>query len=336
MERPPPLQTTPPQTRGRPKGASGPVNSYLFDLARRGRRVTHPLAALALAPLLVLLGSLAGGVVALLLLYLLSYLLEGALPADPLAGLSAPGAALLLAGSFLPIIVLLLLWVGLYERRAPWTLGLELRGAPWRVARGLLAGALLYTAALGVCAALGYAEVRPGSAGQLWPAAPGLLLILAGWLVQGSAEELVCRGWLLPVLGLRTRPWTGLLLSALLFAALHSLNAHLSAPALLNLLLFGLLAGLYALREGGLWGICALHAAWNWAQGSLFGVAVSGSAFGPSLLRVELRGPALITGGAFGSEGGLAVTAVLLLACAALRWAPTNHEPRTADREPGA
>lgn len=297
------------------------LNSHLIELARRGHRVTHPLAALALAPLFVLLGNLGGGVVAVLLLYLAG----GSIPADPLAQLSALDFTVLLTASFLPIIVLVLLWAGLYERRPPWTLGLEPRGALWRIGRGLLTGVLLYSAALGICAALGYVVVQPEPQRQVRSAVPGVLLILIGWLVQGSAEELICRGWLLPVLGVRVRPWVGLLLSALLFAALHSFNAHLSGPALLNLLLFGLFAGLYALREGSLWGIGALHAAWNWTQGSLFGVAVSGSMFGPSLLRIELRGPELITGGAFGSEGGLAVTAVMLLGCAALFWLPTNR-----------
>jgi len=46
--------------------------------------------------------------------------------------------------------------------------------------------------------------------------------------------------------------------------------------ALANLALYGLFAALYALREGGIWGISAQHTAWNWAQGNIFGLQVSG------------------------------------------------------------
>ena len=41
-------------------------------------------------------------------------------------------------------------------------------------------------------------------------------------------------------------------------------------------MLVSLLLGFWALSEGGLWGVIAFHATWNWAQNSLFGVPVSG------------------------------------------------------------
>jgi membrane protease YdiL (CAAX protease family) len=103
-------------------------------------------------------------------------------------------------------------------------------------------------------------------------------------------------------------------ISALVFAVYHSLNPNLSPIAFLNLFLFGVLTAFYALYEGGLWGVFGIHAAWNWAQGNIFGLEVSGiPPAGGTLFNLMETGPDAITGGQFGPEGGLAVTAVLIV-----------------------
>ena len=133
--------------------------------------------------------------------------------------------------------------------------------------------------------------------------------------MQGGAEEVLFRGWVLPVLGARYRPWIGLLISSLFFALLHGLNPGLSVLAIINLVLFGVFAGLYAMREGSLWGISALHSVWNWVQGNFFGFEVSGTnASSGTLLNLKETGADWLTGGTFGPEGGLAVTIIFLIA----------------------
>jgi len=77
-------------------------------------------------------------------------------------------------------------------------------------------------------------------------------------------------------------------------------------------------AALYALAEGGLWGIGAWHAVWNWAQGDLLGFAVSGSTHSGLFVSIRATGPAIVTGGPFGLEGGMAATAVFLIAIGAI------------------
>jgi uncharacterized protein len=90
--------------------------------------------------------------------------------------------------------------------------------------------------------------------------------------------------------------------------------------SLVNLALFGLFAALYALFEGGLWGIFAIHSIWNWAQGNLFGFEVSGLELQSGVLFDLMEvGPDWITGGLFGPEGGVVVTIVLLVS-SALVW----------------
>ena len=106
----------------------------------------------------------------------------------------------------------------------------------------------------------------------------------------------------------------GVLISSLLFMMLHLLNPNLSVIGLLNLFLFGLFAALFALYEGGLWGVFAIHTVWNWAQGNIFGFEVSGTEVsGAIILNLAETGPDWLTGGAFGPEGGLVVTAILLV-----------------------
>jgi hypothetical protein len=60
---------------------------------------------------------------------------------------------------------------------------------------------------------------------------------------------------------------------------------------------------------GNLWFPIAIHFAWNFLLGTVLGLVVSGqSHLGGGWKMLNLYGPALFTGGAFGLEGGLIVT----------------------------
>jgi hypothetical protein len=156
------------------------------------------------------------------------------------------------------------------------------------------------------------------------------LVLLLGWMVQGAAEEVLFRGFLFQIIGVRMGLFSGILVSSVLFALLHIFNGKsIGWLALVNLTLFAVFAVLYALREGGLWGIFALHTTWNWAQANLFGMEVSGLPFHltPALNLKEV-GPDWVTGGAFGPEGGLAVTLVLFAGLLALLFVWRNKPGR--------
>lgn len=291
------------------------TSNRLFALARSGRRLPHPLLAVPLMVILLVASGLLGGAPAYLALLMIFPGGSASLTGQPfLLGL---GEALLLIGATGPVFLLLWAWLRGFEKRPFHTLGLERAGAGWKYARGFLVGAALLGASVGASAAAGYIDFEPGGLRAAFSpgALGGVLVMLGGWAVQGASEEALVRGWLMNVVGARGRPWLGVLLSALVFAGLHGLNPNLTPVALLNLFLFGLFSAFYALREGGLWGVCAEHAAWNWLQGNGVGLAVSGlDRAGPVLLDLREAGPDFITGGAFGPEGGLAVTAVLAVA----------------------
>jgi len=224
--------------------------------------------------------------------------------------------SLALITSFVLVYVFLWLWLRFFEKRQFWTLGDETKNALIKYGRGFLLGAAMFGGAVGILAATGGISFEQGDPTQQGlTALGGVFVVLIGWIVQGGAEEVLFRGWVLPVLGARYRPWIGLLISSLFFALLHGLNPGLSVLAIINLVLFGVFAGLYAMREGSLWGISALHSVWNWVQGNFFGFEVSGTnASSGTLLNLKETGADWLTGGTFGPEGGLAVTIIFLIA----------------------
>lgn len=288
--------------------------NQLFTLVRQGKRVTPVWLAILLAVLFVFIGQFIGAIP-----YAILLILE-MLP----SGSSPMGAALFLVIFFFitltPTGLLLWLWLALYEKRPLRTLGLERTGALPKFLRGLLLGGLIFLGVVLLLALPGMLEVEDGFAGITLTAFLALLIALPGWILQGSLEEVLMRGWLMPVVGVRAKPWMGVLISSGLFAVLHLLNPNVTLLSVVNLVLAGLMFALFALWEEGLWGVCGLHAAWNWVQGGL-GFPVSGNLLNsPVLLPLAETGPDVLTGGAFGPEGGLGVTAVTLGACIVLAW----------------
>jgi hypothetical protein len=67
-----------------------------------------------------------------------------------------------------------------------------------------------------------------------------------------------------------------------------------------------------------------LHLGWNFFEGNAFGFPVSGQYF-YQLIRQTTSGPDIITGGAFGPEGGLILLPALLLGTAGVFWYTRNR-----------
>jgi len=148
------------------------------------------------------------------------------------------------------------------------------------------------------------------------PAIPGLALLVVGLFIAAFGEELLCRGLILrywePVVG----PSGTLMLSTLVFTAMHISNEHMGALPIIGLLLAGMLLGAVFLLNGSLWLATGLHLGWNLATALLFGLPVSGFLL-PACLRLEAAdGPLwdLLLGGSFGPEEGLLYHLVLVVA----------------------
>ena len=224
--------------------------------------------------------------------------------------------------SFALALGVLWIWLRAKERRAFSTLGLERDG---RTLRRILRGAGTALAFILICVLV---PVVTGQATLAWHAdrigADGLLfvaLMLLGFLVQGSTEEILLRGFITQAVARRWGLIAAVVVQSIVFAAMHGANPGMGVVPFVNLVLFAVFASAWTLADGSLWGICAWHGVWNWAQGNLLGVAVSGNAVPDSIFSYTPHEGSidLLTGGTFGIEGSL-VTSALLLIGAVLAW----------------
>mgnify|MGYP000039750467 CR=1 FL=1 len=182
---------------------------------------------------------------------------------------------------------------------------------PWQAAAGAARGMALGLGAGATAAGIALAWPAPADIGP----GDGTGFLVTVWIQANVAltEETVFRGYLWSVLGRRLGPGPALILTSLLFALAHGANPAFTptSPALLNLLLAGLVLGTLR-RRAGFTAAVGWHFGWNSGLGGLFGLPVSGVTF-PALLRVTGAAPPPWSGGAFGPEGGLAGTLALAL-----------------------
>ena len=212
-------------------------------------------------------------------------------------------------------------WVIAFERRGLAAIGFNDQG--WkRFLRGYAVGLAFLLATVGVIAAMGGYAIEGGgafAAASVPAALLPIVVLLFGFIVQGSTEEIITRGWLMQVIASRHGLAVGIGLSSALFGLLHAANIPPSPElviGLINIVLFGVFIGLYAAREGSLWGVCGWHAAWNWLLGLGFGLEVSGQVIEtpPLIMDLTTRSEVAwwITGAKFGPEGSVVTTVILL------------------------
>lgn len=225
------------------------------------------------------------------------------------------------------VIIIVLLYCRLLEKRSFSSLGLS-RGGLRSLPAGALFALLMLGAALGFSALFG--GVRFGGL-ALDKNAWMIPLYLLGFLVQGFSEEILLRGYFMTSLSRSLPLGFSMIISSFAFTTLHIGNPGFNLLAGINLFLFGILMSLYMVRTGNLWGAGALHAIWNFAVGAVVGLPVSGLNLSASLLSfVSNEELAVISGGAFGPEGGLAVTFVLTLGIAILGMMKTKGVEQSA------
>ena len=134
------------------------------------------------------------------------------------------------------------------------------------------------------------------------------------WLLQGGTEEVATRGWLLTRIAARTNLPLAIAISSSLFGILHMGNAGVTFLSVLNIILDGVLAGLLFIYTDSIWLVVAQHGTWNYVQGNLLGFQVSGTGADASIFSFTMGdGPDWLTGGAFGAEGSIITTLVLLV-----------------------
>ena len=214
--------------------------------------------------------------------------------------------------SFVIILFLFIFWVKVIEKNTLSSLGFVKRN--WLKYLGW--GIMFSLVQMGVIA-LVYQVSGIGSFELNELSLEPLLFILGlfpFWLLQGGTEEVATRGWLLTRIAARTNLPLAIVISSSLFGILHMGNAGVTFLSVLNIILDGVLAGLLFIYTDSIWLVVAQHGTWNYVQGNLLGFQVSGTGADASIFRFTMgAGPDWLTGGAFGAEGSIITTLVLLL-----------------------
>lgn len=186
------------------------------------------------------------------------------------------------------------------------------RGAARELALGALIGAGLLSLVILILSLGGWYTISGENA---WSVALPSLLAAAS---AAYLEELIVRGILFRNLEAMLGSWLSLVATALIFGLAHFTNPNATLASTLAIALeAGVLLGAAYMVTQRLWLAIGIHFAWNFVQGGIFGVAVSGIA-SDGIMRGELRGPELLTGGPFGVEGSAVAVVICLAAAVAL------------------
>ena len=231
----------------------------------------------------------------------------------PVAGLLAvAGVRVALFGPMMAAALLLAHWAALrWVDGGGWdAVALGRRALrPGGIALGVGAGALAIGAPTLGLLAVGWLEVRPAPDGAWWATAASVAAFL---LPAALWEELLFRGYPLRVLADAAGAWTALVVTSVLFGAVHLWNAGATAQSTAIVTLAGFFLGAVLLRTRSLYAAWAAHWAWNWTMAAVFHVAVSGTPFPTPDYRVVDAGPDWATGGSWGPEGGAPAAAAML------------------------
>lgn len=266
--------------------------------------------------------------------FVVGFVLVGFLPGALFAAIAQPNnedwiwlAAAVILGGFAYLVYRFVI-VGVLERRPP----VEVAFRADVLGQGLALGLVLFGLVLGLIAALGGVSIR-----RPQPWLPAAAAALAVGLGPALIEELFYRGIVFRRLQDWLGSWVALVVSALLFGALHATNPSASPWSVLCVIIAGTTFAALYVWSGSLWLPIGAHLIWNSAQ-AFFGVPVSGNpASGP--LSTAFAGPGWLTGDATGMEtsvftplvwGGVAAVALVL----AVRNGRIVRSRRQRERQP--
>jgi membrane protease YdiL (CAAX protease family) len=147
---------------------------------------------------------------------------------------------------------------------------------------------------------------------------------LSVFAVAAAFEESLFRGYMLQTLNRAGLGWLAIAMTAIFFGLVHLGNPGANAISTANTMLAGVWFGVAYLKTRDLWFPFGIHLVWNWMQGSVFGIEVSGlTEISPAPILNEVdRGPAWLTGESYGIEASIACTAAILVSIVLIYYLP--------------
>lgn len=167
------------------------------------------------------------------------------------------------------------------------------------IGAGLLIGALMIAAEIGILYALGSYEITGMNAWSMKLTQP-----LAVMIFIGVIEEVIGRGVIFRITEDSLGSWRAIAISALIFGLAHIPGEGAGVLAIGNTIVAGAFFAAAYMLTRRLWLCIGIHVAWNYTLGSIFSIAVSGNE-STGLLIGKLTGPEWLTGGSYGLEASV-------------------------------
>ena len=146
------------------------------------------------------------------------------------------------------------------------------------------------------------------------------------FIFVGFAEELLSRGYIIGAMEVSSNnKLFAVMVSAVIFSLMHYGNNGFSLIPFLNIFLVGILFGFMYVKTKSIWLSTGFHITWNFFQGCIYGMPVSGITT-PKLYEMTFVGNSILNGGTFGPEGGLIVTMVIILMLVSLIFLIKNKK----------
>lgn len=235
---------------------------------------------------------------------------------DPMQGIMPDDRILMLMQyyGFAVFMILAILYCKFIEKRPIKTMGLN--RSIYDYISGALIAAVLLVVIMGVCC----------MAGSLSYTGIGkdidhvyMLALLAAFVIQGAAEEILCRGFLMSSLLKKASIPMSIFFSSTAFAFPHfftmlTFEAEYAVIGIVNLYLISIIFSLLILCRSNIWVACGLHSIWNFLLYGVFGLALSGSETGATgMICFEIEQFNIINGGLYGVEASILTTVVLTI-----------------------
>ena len=221
--------------------------------------------------------------------------------------------------TFFFIALVVFLWVRYREKRPFSSLGFYKQDWFKNLLKGFLIGAVQFSLVVVLLLVTGTGSLKLGQVNL--QSLIFVVAIIPFWILQGGTEELVTRGWLFPAVSAKSNIFIGILISSALFGALHLFNPGVTVLSIVNIILDGIFACFLMLKYDNMWVLAGMHGAWNFVQGNIYGIQVSGQGASTSILNYSSQSSVdLLSGGAFGAEGSIFASIVLIGCIAFLYW----------------
>ena len=237
---------------------------------------------------------------------------------DPLHGVMPEGqiAVLIPYYGYILFSIIAILYCKLIEKRSMQDIGLAKRWTDYLL--GTMIALAMLVLVLFLCLVTGSVSFLGINRDV---SVKGLLLWGVAFIIQGSEEEILCRGFLMNALKKKIPLLPAVFISSTAFVVPHLIMTPILDSGLVyaligivNLYLISVLFSAIVLWRGNIWISCGLHAAWNYVLNIILGLTLSGNdAKMDGLFLIRINKLNIITGSEYGFEAGIATTVIILI-----------------------